>query len=407
MKRDFDVIVVGGGMVGAACAALLGCYEATGGLRLAMLEPRPAGFPATGESLDLRVSALSRASQRVLERTGAWPRVLERGAAAYQRMVVWDEQGSPAGPGCISFDAAELGEPDLGHIVENRAVQGALTERAVAHGVTLLRAGVKALAPGEESTTLVTTEDRRLSTALVIAADGGDSAVRRLAGIETRGWDYDQHAVVAHLAPERPHRQTAWQRFLRTGPLALLPLPDGRVSLVWSTTPERAAELVALGDEEFSDSVSAAAGQVLGRLQASTPRVSFPLRLLHAVAYTQPRLALVGDAAHGVHPLAGQGVNLGFMDCAALAQALGDALDAGGDPGDRAALRRYERWRKAENLPAMALMDGLKRLFGNDDPALSWLRRTGLGLVDAASPLKRGLIRRAMGLSGEVPSPAR
>jgi 2-octaprenylphenol hydroxylase len=372
-----------------------------------MLEPRPATFPPAGEPLDLRVSALSRASQRLCERTGAWQRIAERGAAAYQRMVVWEEGGSPGGPGSIRFDAADLGEPDLGHIVENRSVQAALTERAVAHGVTLMRAGVASLQPGDEAMTVVTSDDRRLSAALVVAADGGDSAIRRLAGIDTRGWDYGQHALVAHLAAERSHDDTAWQRFLATGPLALLPLADGRVSLVWSTTPERAAGLVALDDDAFGVEVTGASAGVLGGLRPTTQRASFPLRLLHAVAYTRPRLALVGDAAHGVHPLAGQGVNLGLMDCAALAEVIGEALGQGADPGDRGALRRYERWRKAENIPAMALMDGLKRLFGNDDPALSWVRRTGLGLVDRVAPLKRGLIERAMGLSGEVPLPAR
>jgi 2-octaprenylphenol hydroxylase len=179
------------------------------------------------------------------------------------------------------------------------------------------------------------------------------------------------------------------------------------VSLVWSTTPERARALLAMDGQAFGEAVTAASAGVLGSLAPTTRRASFPLRLLHATRYTRPRLALVGDAAHGVHPLAGQGVNLGLMDCAALAQALGEGLDQGAEPGDTPALRRYERWRKAENLPAMALMDGLKRLFGSADPTISWLRRTGLGLVNRATPLKRGLIERAMGLSGEVPLPAR
>ena len=297
MKRDFDVVIVGGGMVGAGCAALLGAYGPTSALRVAMLEPRTALLPAPDEPLDLRVSALSRASQRLVERTGAWQEVLARGASPYQRMVVWDKVGSPDGEGSIRFEAAELGEPDLGHIVENRTVQAALTARAAAHGVTLLRSGVSALDLGAEAVTVTTTEGRRLSAALVVAADGGDSAARRHAGIETQGWDYGQHAVVTHLSPSQPHRGTAWQRFLPTGPLALLPLSDGRVSLVWSALPERAAELVAMSGEAFADAVTEASAGVLGRLVPDAPRASFPLRLLHAIDYTRPRLALVGDAA--------------------------------------------------------------------------------------------------------------
>jgi len=405
VKTDFDVIVAGGGMVGAGLAALFGSYRPTERLRIAVLEPKPATMPAAGAPLDLRVSALSRASQMLLERTGAWPQVLARGAAPYRRMEVWEEKGTPGGEGAIRFDAAELGEPDLGHIVENRAVQAALTGRAVQHGVTILRSGLDALEVLEDAVSVTTGGGRRLSAALLVGADGGESVVRRLAGIGTQGWDYGQRAVVAHLAPERSHAETAWQRFLPTGPVALLPLADRRVSLVWSTSPEEAGELTLLDGAAFAERVTAASAGVLGRLEPVTDRAAFPLRLMHALSYTRPRIALVGDAAHGVHPLAGQGVNLGFMDCAALVDVIGDALAAGGDPGDVAPLRRYERWRKAENLPAMALMDALKRLFSNDDPLLSWARRTGLSLADRAAPLKRGLIERALGLAGEVPRP--
>lgn len=407
MRRDFEVIVVGGGMVGAAVAALLGAYEPTSSLRVALLEPRPASPPSPQDPLDLRVSALSRASQRLLERTGAWPDVVARGAARYERMVVWDERGTAGGRGAISFDAASLGEPDLGHMVENRAVQAALIGRALAHGVSLLRTGVTGYQADDRTASVTTSDDRRLTAALVVAADGGNSALRRLAGIDTRGWDYDQRAVVAHLQPERPHAATAWQRFLATGPLALLPLADGRVSLVWSTRPADASALLAQDDEAFGASVTAASDGILGALSPTTPRAAFPLRLMHARAYTAARLALVGDAAHGIHPLAGQGVNLGLMDGAALVQVLGEGAAAGAGPGDRSALRRYERWRKAESLPAMALMDGLKRLFSNDDPLLSWARRTGLGLFDQVGPVKRTLMERALGVAGEVPLPMR
>lgn len=407
MKHDFDVAIAGGGMVGAALAALLASRPETSRLRVALLEPRPATPPAAGEPLDLRVSALSRASQRLLERTGAWRAVVGRGVSPYRRMVVWDAADGPDGPGAIRFDAAELAEPDLGHIVENRSVQAALLECAGERGVTLLRSGVASFGAEGGAALVTTPEGRRLSCALVIGADGHDSALRRLAGIETRGWDYAQRGIVAHLAPERPHQETAWQRFLPGGPLALLPLADGRVSLVWTAPAAEAEELVSLDDAAFGARVTEAAAGVLGELRPTTRRAAFPLRLMHATEYTRPRLALVGDAAHAVHPLAGQGVNLGFMDAAALAQVLGEALAAGEDVGEHALLRRYERWRKAENLPAMALMDGLQKLFGSELPLLAWARRTGLGLVDRAEPVKRGLIRRAMGVEGDVPAALR
>lgn len=402
--RDFDVVIVGGGMVGAALAALLAGERATARLRIAVLEPKPATPPQPGEPLDIRVSALSRASQRLLERTGAWTAVAARGASAYRRMVVWDEKGAAGGDGCVEFDAAELGEPDLGHICENRSVQSALLAGALERGVTLLRSGVEGLELDAAAATLQLGDGRRLRAALVVAADGADSRVRALAGIATRGWPYSQHGLIGHLTPEKPHAETAWQRFLPTGPLALLPLADGRVSMVWSTLPAAAEALLALDDAAFGERVTAASAGILGRLQPASSRAAFPLRLNHALEYTRPRLALVGDAAHAVHPLAGQGVNLGFMDCAVLAEVLGAATAAGADPGEHRALRRYERQRKAENLPALAVLDGLKRLFSNDDPALSWLRRSGLSLVDAAPPVKRLFMRRALGTAGEVPT---
>lgn len=407
MRHDFDIVVAGGGMVGAAFAALLASRPETARLRVALLEPGPAVPPAPGDPLDLRVSALSRAAQRLLEQSGAWPPVVARGVAPYRRMVVWDAADGPEGPGAIRFDAAELAEPDLGHIAENRCVQAALLAAAQQRGVILLRTGLEGFTVDRRTALLSTPDGRRLACALLVGADGHDSAVRRLAGIVTRGWDYAQRGIVAHLAPARPHQQTAWQRFLPGGPLALLPLADGRVSLVWTVPAAEAEALVALDDAAFGARVTEASGGVLGALTPTTPRAGFPLRLMHATEYTRPRLALVGDAAHAVHPLAGQGVNLGFMDAAALAQVLGEALTAGEDPGEHAVLRRYERWRKAENLPAMALMDGLQKLFDSDLPLLAWARRAGLGLVDRADPVKRGLIRRAMGVAGDVPAALR
>lgn len=403
MTTDFDVVVAGGGMVGAGVAALLGVHRPTAALRVAVLEPQPAPFPGTADPWDLRVSALSRASQRLLELTGAWPRIVARGVGRYERMVVWEGDGGPTERDALHFDAAEAGQPDLGHIAENRAVQAALLERAVDNGATLLRTGIASLDAGAGRPAVVLGDGRRLTAALLVGADGGGSTVRRLAGIGTRGWDYVQEALVAHLEPQQPHRHTAWQRFLATGPVALLPLADGRVSLVWSTSPERARELLALEAGSFADAVTEATAGVLGRLTPCAARASFGLRLLHALDYTRPGIALLGDAAHGMHPLAGQGVNLGFLDCAALVEVIGAALRQGLAPGDGAALRRYARWRKAENLPALLLVDSLQRLFSSGHPLLSRIRRAGLGLIDGTAPLKRAMIERALGLSGEVP----
>ena len=407
MKRDFDVVIVGGAMAGAGLAALLGADPKTAALRIALAEPKPAEQPAAGDPLDLRVSALSRASQQLLERTGAWPAVVARGAAAYQRMVIWEQRVDPAGPGALVFDAAELGEPDLGHIAENRAVQAALTARAVAAGVVLLRAGFTTLEAAPDAIRVALADGREFRAALVVGADGAESPVRAQAGIGVRGWDYEQRAVVAHLRPERGHRDTAWQRFLDTGPLALLPLADGRVSLVWSTLPSHAEELVACDDEEFSARVTEASAAVLGRLEPTGPRASFPLRLLHARQYAAHRVALIGDAAHTVHPLAGQGINLAFLDAAALVDVVGAAVVAGDDPGEPAVLRRYERWRKAEVVPAIALLDGIKRLFSGGNPLQSRVRRGALELAQSLPPLKRVMMQRALGIAGDVPASVR
>lgn len=403
MPRDFDVVIAGGGLTGAATAALLAAWPATAALRIAVLEPAPALRPPAGAPFDLRVSLLARSSERLLERCRAWDEVVARGAGACQRMVIWDEHGSAGGAGGLVFAAADCGEPDLGHLVENRAVQAALLARATAAGAVILPARVESLAPSATAIAIGTSDGRRLEAALLVGADGSDSSVRRLAGIATTGHDYGQHAVVAHLQAERPHRDTAWQRFLGSGPLALLPLADGRVSLVWSTAPAEAAELLAAEAPEFGRRVTAASAGVLGRLETTSARAAFPLRLRRAARHAGSRVVLVGDAAQQVHPLAGLGVNLGFLDVGALADVLGEALAAGGDPGDPRVLRRYERWRRAASGPMISALDGIWKLFAASTPMPAWLRRRGLDLVEATSSGKRLLVRRALGVAGEVP----
>ena len=229
---------------------------------------------------------------------------------------------------------------------------------------------------------------------------------RKLAGIETGGWDYEQSAFVTHLATEHPHRDTAWQRFLPDGPLAFLPLSDGRSSIVWTTTPEHAQRLVTAAPESVAAEVSAAIDGVLGKIEVTAPRAQFPLRAGFARDYCKERFVLVGDAAHAVHPLAGQGVNLGFMDCASLVEILSAELAAGAKPADfaeRRVLRRYERWRKSENTLALGLIDGINRLFSNSSASLTWLRRMGLSAVNGSALARKLLMGRAMGTTGELP----
>ncbi|MGA7978662.1 MAG: UbiH/UbiF/VisC/COQ6 family ubiquinone biosynthesis hydroxylase [Chromatiaceae bacterium] len=398
---SFDLTVVGGGMVGAALA----CACAGKGWRIAVIEPRePERSWPVGE-VDLRVSALNRASQRILARLGVWGRILELGACPYREMHVWDAVGR----GSIHFDSADLGEPDLGHIVENRVIQLALWERLEQSAdVTLLcPAAVGELVLGPEAALLHLRDDRRVSTALLVGADGRDSLVRDRAGIAVRGWAYDQQAIVANVGVEHWHQETAWQRFLPTGPLAFLPLLDGRCAVVWSAAGSRAQELLRLDEAGFRVALEEAFEHRLGAIRAVGPRASFPLRLQHAEHYVLPRLALVGDAAHAVHPLAGQGVNLGLMDAAELTAALEAARVRERDLGGLWALRRYERARRGENTLMLAAMDGIKRLFSNRILPVAAARSAGLAFVDRMAPAKHLFMRQALGLGDGLPPLAR
>jgi 2-octaprenylphenol hydroxylase len=251
-------------------------------------------------------------------------------------------------------------------------------------------------------------DGRELSCLLVIAADGTESRTRELLGIDSAGHAYHQDALVAHVRTAKPHARTARQRFLPTGPLALLPLPDGRSSIVWSTSRSEAARLRALDAGAFGDAVTAASGEVLGTCELTTSVATFPLKLQYALDYVRPRAVLLGDAAHAVHPLAGQGLNLGLLDCASLASVLGDAASGPGSSavarfGEQRVLRRYERRRRSENLLAATALDGLERLFGNDNPLLSRLRVLGLGAVGRVPYLTRALAERALGVTGDLP----
>ena len=410
--RDFDFIIVGGGVAAAAMASSLVARKLAAPGRVAIVAD-PASAPAAASTIpeadwDLRVFALSRASQRLLTICGAWQLLPPDKLFAYERMCVWDARGEPDGRGSMTFDSAELGEPNLGFIVEGRALHMQCRRAASAAGVVFIEAGIAGIVVDQHHVRIRLNDGREMQSALLIAADGADSPTRKLLGIETAGHAYHQDALVAHVRTEKSHRHTAWQRFLPTGPLAFLPLPDGRSSIVWSVVRPEAARLRSLDPAAFGAALTAASGEVLGSCELTTPVASFPLKLQYAVDYVRPRAVLVGDAAHAVHPLAGQGLNLGLLDCAALVDVLsGAAAAAGADAGcfgEPKLLRRYERWRRSENLLAATAMDGLERLFSSDNPAVARLRFAGLGAVGRVPFVKRRLALRALGLSGDIPA---
>jgi len=402
---DFDILIVGGGMVGACAAALLAQEPTLADARIALLEAHPPTMPPADSDVDIRVSAISRASERILTRAQAWAHIPMQHRAAYSRMCVWDAANKYTDDGALHFSADETSEPNLGYIIENRRLQWALFEaEPLRKRVTVLTAQLTNLEFEADHVRVTLADGRKLSVRLVLAADGAASPSRTLAGIETTGWKYDQFAVVTHVQTEKPHQRTAWQRFAPTGPVALLPLSDGRCSIVWTTTPAHAEQLVAATPDEFARELEVASDHVLGAIKLAAPRARFPLQLAHARDYTRPRFALLGDAAHAVHPLAGQGVNLGFMDCAALIETLAAARHAGASLdalSESRVLRRYERWRKSENLLALGLIDGINKLFSNDNAFLGTLRRTGFSAIERTPIAKRFFILRALGLAGE------
>jgi len=400
-SRDFDAVIVGAGVVGAVMASLLAARRLSAPGRVALIADKLAPAAANAD-WDLRVFALSRASERVLRACGVWDTLPAQRVFPYQRMCVWDARGEPGGKGSLSFDCAEIGEPNLGFIVDGRELQRQCLQAARNAGAMLIEGTVEAIATGDTGVSVRLSDGRDVRSELLIAADGTHSKTRELLGIGNAGHTYHQDALVAHVRTAKPHCSTAWQRFIGTGPLAFLPLPDGRSSIVWSVSLPEAARLRALDDAAFGSALTAASGAALGDCELTSARLYFPLQLQYALEYVRPRAVLLGDAAHVVHPLAGQGLNLGLLDCAVLAEVLGEAGGAGYF-GEHRLLRRYERRRRSENLLAATALDGLERLFSSVDPLSAGLRGAGLQAVDKLPHVKYSLAQRALGLSGDVP----
>lgn len=394
----FDLVVVGGGLVGATLAADLGQR----GFHLALVEARPTpDLPRTG--FDLRVSAMTRATEHVLECLGVWGLLPTERMQPFRQMVVWDvpEVGE------VRFDSADIAEPALGHIVENAAVQRALDTRlGQLEAVEVFRPAELETLRLEPTRMALTVEGKTLYAPLVVGADGSRSRVRELAGIGVRKAAYGQRAVVATVTVSRGHGETAWQRFLPTGPLAFLPLPGAHASIVWSTTPAHADALVHMSETNFVQALGEAYEGRLGDVELAGPRAAFELTRISARNYVKPRVALAGDAAHTVHPLAGQGVNLGILDAAALAEVLGDARAADRDLGRLHTLRKYERWRKGHNAIMQTALSGFNWVFASRFGPLKRARNMGLRLTDQLPPLKRWFMQYASGLSGDLPATA-
>jgi 2-octaprenylphenol hydroxylase len=382
MNKKYDVLIVGAGVTGLTVAALLAQCEYSSQLRLTVVDAAPRPVHEADGEVGLRVSAIATGSANLLDSIGAWHYVSETRASAYEAMRVWDESVEPDSGGALSFDAAEFGVPQLGFIVENVLIQHALLAVLDKLDVSLI----------------FNTRVDSLKADLVIGADGARSFVREKVGIKTEDFPYGQTAFVTHLKPEKPHGRMALQRFTQDGPLGMLPLNDGRISVVWSIHDVLAERVQAANDEGLGEILSAASDYALGNLEVAGPRGGFPLCARHATQYVMPGVALIGDAAHAVHPLAGQGANLGLQDAAKLADVINTALGDAEHPGDKPVLRRYERARKGENATMLHFMTGLNKLFATDSALVRELRINGMRLFNHSGPIRDHAVKVALGI---------
>ena len=408
--KEFDVVIAGAGMVGASLACLLAESSLSIALvdRKRLVQGKDSDSPKLhSDKFDPRVSAISQASQQLFRQLGVWEDMNAVRVCNYNAMQVWDAEGT----GSIDFSAEQINQPELGSIVENSIIIAALHKRVAqlenVFSITPFSIESFEQVEGEDGLIVKLNADdgQAIRAPLIIAADGANSKLRALANFECREWDYEQHALVTTVRTQLPHNNTALQRFMETGPLAFLPLRSATeddtqhfCSIVWSMLPDQAERVMSLSEDEFNSELAAALESKLGAIEWSDKRFVFPLRQRHALDYVKESIVLVGDAAHTIHPLAGQGVNLGLLDAKALAEELQRGIQAGRSVADPKVLLRYQRRRKGNNLSMMWLMEGFKRLFGQQDLSIRWLRNIGMNAVDKMTPIKNQLIRKAMGL---------
>ena len=395
-----DVLIAGAGFAGLALAIAL--RQGLGdSFSVAVADP---ALGRAGRADDLRASAIAAAARRLFETIGVWQAVEDKAQPILDMAVTDSRLSDCMRPTFLTFvGEVEAGEP-FAHMVENASLQEALIEKAKQEGVELLAAAVSDFEiSGERIVVRLEGNDAAISARLLVAADGAHSSIREQAGIATHGWDYQQAGIVTTVEHERDHNGRAEEHFLPAGPFAILPLKGRRSSIVWTEEAKEAARIVALSDEEFHAELEKRFGLHLGEINAVGGRRAYPLGLYVARAFIAERIALIGDAAHVIHPIAGQGLNLGLRDVAALAEAIADAARLGLDVGGAQVLDRYQQWRRFDTMAMGLATDGLNRLFSNRSDVLRVVRDVGLGLVERAPALKTLFIREAAGLTGEVP----
>lgn len=399
MKQKFDVVIVGGGMVGAAVACCLGGSD----LKVAVIEAQVPEAFSPDQPHDLRVSALSIASRNILETIGAWQGVTSKRFCPFKRMRVWETAGD------TTFNSDDISAPELGYIVENRITQLALLERLAdfANVTLLMPESISKIHYDGRGSEVVLADGRILEARLLVAADGGQSRARQAVGLGVTSWDYNQHALVIYVETAYSQQDITWQRFMPSGPQAFLPLTGHYGSIVWYQSPDEVRRLQALPYDQIKRELVAAFPDCLGEIIQVLGVASFPLKRQHAQSYAKQGVVLVGDAAHMINPLAGQGVNIGLLDAAALAEVVVDAHHRGKDIADVSVLKRYESMRRNENLKMMTVMDVFYKSFSNNILPVKFIRNLGLGLAQRLTPVRNKVMKAAMGLEGRLPKLAK